>query len=177
MFARPSGTGNSVKLAARAGLCSAPLPERRLDDASGTLSFRRKTCRPMFDIALFVVFCVAALWIGAAIRRERAIWREFDQGMGLLLLLPLLPLAFPLSWLGGLWLPHAVVWALALLCCLPAWVIARRQREVFQRSGTSRAQAAEEAAANVGGLALLGMAALTLRIAFAVSVTLFKANL
>lgn len=125
----------------------------------------------MLDLALFIVFCVAAVRIGAAIRRERATWREFGQGGALLWLLPLLPLAFPLSWVGSLWMPRIATWSLALLCCLPAWVIARRQRDVFQRSGTSRTQPAEEAAANVVGLALVGMAALALRIGLAITVS------
>ena len=128
------------------------------------------------DIALFIFLCVGAVRVGAALRRERATWREYGQGSVLQLLLPLFPLAYVFSWIGAFWLPTVLVWALALLCYLPAWAIARKQREVFERSGTSLTQAAAEAAGDVGGLALVGMVVLALRIGFAVTVALFRAN-
>jgi uncharacterized membrane protein len=122
----------------------------------------------MLNLVLFLTFCAVTLRTARAVRRERAIYAEFGQTTALMLLVLPFPLAWPLAWFAGLALPHFFAWAFAALCFLPALLLGRRQMQVFERCGTSRAQGAEEAAAGAVGFATLGVAILGVRIAWTV---------
>lgn len=97
----------------------------------------------MFDIALFVFFCVMTYRVVRGIRDEAPLLKEFDQSHALAWLSLLFPMG-PLVFLIGIaYLSISVAVISALACYVPALAISSKQRRALERSGTDRTQRAQ----------------------------------
>jgi hypothetical protein len=109
-----------------------------------------------FDIALLILFCVMAYRIAAAIRRESAIFLEFQQSR----VLGATALLFPLGPVTMFFL-SARIPLLALIVCvacyLPSLFIARRIGGAFESAGTDRVRGARAAVSQAFGTSLVGL--------------------
>ena len=111
----------------------------------------------MFDIFLSIVLCVLAVRAFRGLRRESSVRREFNQSSvleALVLLYPLAPLGL---FIGPRFLPVPVVLVLAAAPFAAALVVASRQRNALERSGTDRVNLALEATSSATGGAMLGI--------------------
>ena len=109
-------------------------------------------------IALMIYFFVAAARISRAIEREAVIFEEFEQSKILKLLVWLFPIGPLLMLVGTLFVPFLVAFVLSLACYLPGMLVARSCIASFERAGTDRVKSAQDAATQVFGNAIGGLA-------------------
>lgn len=113
----------------------------------------------MIELLVLVVMAVAAVRSANALRRDKALFTEFQVSMQLIPLIYLFPLG-PIAYLlvsaftGSL--PVACLLSVAVL--VPGVLAVRKAAAAFERSGTSRTQAAQESLSiafitGVGGVA------------------------
>lgn len=111
----------------------------------------------MFNLILFLYFCLMAYRIAVGVRGNLAVLAEFRQAPTLGWLALLFPLGPVLGTLGA---PHLGFEpaALAMLgCYLPALLVAHGQGCVLDTAGTDRAQPLEKVTAQAFGAALVGL--------------------
>jgi hypothetical protein len=124
----------------------------------------------MFDIALLIFFSVMAYRIATAINRETKIFREFQQPRTLALLAMLFPFG-PLVLLIGLSrLPFPLAFIGAAACYIPALYIARRLGLAFERAGTDRVKAAQDAISQAVSTSFVGLIYVSIYMVFSVAV-------
>ncbi len=99
----------------------------------------------MIEIFVLIIMSVAAVRSANSLRRERALFQEFNAPetlVPLIYLFPVGPLVLLLiPMLVGL-LPAALV---ALACYLPALYFLKPVRAIFERSGTDRTKGIQDA--------------------------------
>jgi len=120
----------------------------------------------MFDLVLIVFFVVMAARIAQSVRRESAIYREFNLPQSLGYLVFLFPLGPVLSLTITLRLGWLVAVVLVLACYLPSFLVARRHLSIFECAGTDRVKGAERAASQAYGTAIVGFIYASLLLAF-----------
>lgn len=123
----------------------------------------------MLDIVLFIVFVVVAVRVAASVRRESAVFEEFEQSKSLAVVV----LLFPVGPVALLVLPHQVGWLPAAItafaCYLPAMLNSRQRIAVFDRSGTDRTEAALKLSHEAFGGALVGLIYVTISVVLIVA--------
>jgi hypothetical protein len=124
----------------------------------------------MFDLALMIFFFVMTYRVAAALYREAAIFREFEQPRSLGLLVLLFPLGPFVLYIGMLRLPLPLAFVGAAACYIPALYLARRMGLALERARTDRVKGAQDAVAGAFGTALAGMIYVALHLIFTVSV-------
>lgn len=110
----------------------------------------------MIDFVLIVFFGLMAARIAQSVRRESAIFREFNQSQSLRYVVLLFPLGPILSLTTTFRLDWWVALMLVLGCYLPGFMVARRHLSIFERAGTDRVKGAESAASQAYGTAIVG---------------------
>jgi Ca2+/Na+ antiporter len=120
----------------------------------------------MIDFVLLVFFGVMAVRIAQSVRRESAIYREFNQSQSLGYLVFLFPLGPALFLTTIFRLGWVVALVLVLACYLPSFLVARRHLSIFERAGTDRVKGAESAASQAYGTAIVGFIYAGLLLAF-----------
>jgi hypothetical protein len=112
---------------------------------------------PVFFIVIVAFFCVVAVQVGLAVRRESAVLGAHGLGRGLAALAWLFPLG-PI-WLeyGSPRLPFPLAPALALACFLPAIALARKHLRVLEGAGDPSVAGAYAIAVRVIGIGIAGV--------------------
>jgi hypothetical protein len=112
---------------------------------------------PVFFLVIVAFFCVIAVQVGLAVRRDADVLAAHGLGRALSAFAWLFPVG-PL-WLqyGGQHLPFPLAPALALACYLPAIAVARRQVRVLEAAGDERAAGAQANAVRVIGFGIAGV--------------------
>ena len=112
---------------------------------------------PVPYLVIIGFFCVVAVQVGLAVRRDAAVLAAHGLTRGLAAFAWLFPLA-PLCLLYLTpRLPFPLAPALALACYLPAIAAARRQLRVLEASGDERAAGAQATAVRVVGFGIAGI--------------------
>jgi hypothetical protein len=112
---------------------------------------------PVAYLVIIAFFCVVAVQVGLAVRRDAAVLAAHGLGRGLSVSAWLFPLA-PLCLLYvAPRLPFPLGAALALVCYLPAIAQARRQLRVLEATGDERAAGAQSTAVRVIGFGIAGV--------------------
>lgn len=99
----------------------------------------------MFEIVALIFMAIAAIRSANSLRRESALFREFNAPETLvpfIYLFPIGPLALLLFPMPVGLLPAALV---ALACYLPALYLLKTVRAIFERSGTDRTKGIQDA--------------------------------
>jgi len=112
---------------------------------------------PVFFLVIVAFFCVIAVQVGIAVRRDAAVLAAHGLGRAVAALVWLFPLG-PL-WLqyGAERMPFPLAPALALACYLPAIAAARRQLRVLEAADDERAAGARATAVRVVGFGIAGV--------------------
>jgi hypothetical protein len=120
-------------------------------------SLTHECAMPVFFLVIVAFFCVIAVQVGVAVRRDAAVLAAHGLARTLAALVWLFPL-------GPLWLQYGtprlvfpLAPALALACYLPAIAAARRQLRVLEASGDERAAGAQATAVRVVGFGIAGI--------------------
>jgi len=111
----------------------------------------------MLDIVLTIAFGAMAIRIARAVKRESAIFREFNQPLSLALvvfLFPFGPIVYPLTVFRLGWLVAVVA---SVACYLPGLIVAKRGLFAFDRAGTDRVGAAQSVTTEAFGTAIAGL--------------------
>jgi hypothetical protein len=127
----------------------------------------------VLDIVALIIFVGIAYRTYMGIRRESAIFAEFQQSTALAytaLLFPLGPIAMLVI---GIRAPIIAI-PICAACYLPSLVLARRLTNRFDRAGTDRVKAANAAAWEAFGAAIAGLAYAALALALLVGVGLLR---
>ena len=112
---------------------------------------------PVPYLVIIGFFCVVAVQVGLAVRRDGAVLAAHGLTRGLSVFAWLFPLA-PLCLLYlAPRLPFPLAPALALACYLPAIATARRQLRVLEAAGDERAAGALSTAVRVIGFGIAGV--------------------
>jgi hypothetical protein len=110
----------------------------------------------MLDFILIAFFGVMAIRIARAVWREAPIYREFSLSPSLGFLVLLFPLGPVLAFTTTFRLGWLVALVLVAACYLPSFLVARRHLAFFERASTDRVKAAESAASQAYGTAIVG---------------------
>jgi hypothetical protein len=127
----------------------------------------------VLDIVALVIFAGIAYRTFTAVRRESAIFAEFNQSTALgytALLFPLGPIAMLAI---GIRAPVIAI-PICAACYVPSLVLARRLTARFDRAGTDRVKGANAAEWEAFGAAIAGLAYAALAFAFIVGVGLLR---
>ena len=111
----------------------------------------------MLDIAAFIVFAAMAYRTVVAVKRESAIFAEFEQSVAVAYTALLFPLGPVAMLLVGIRAPLIGI-ALCAACYVPGLVVARRATAGFDGAGTDRVNNASAAAWQAFGTAIAGLA-------------------
>ena len=110
----------------------------------------------MLDIVAFILFTGMAYRIVATVKRESAVFAEFNQSTAFgysAILFPLGPIIMPLV---GTRAPVLGI-LLCAACYVPALILARRAAAGFDHAGTDRVKVANRAAWQAFGTAVAGL--------------------
>ena len=112
---------------------------------------------PVFFLVIVAFFCVIAVQVGLAVRRDAPVLAAHGLTRALAALVWLFPL-------GPMWLQYGtarlsfpIAPALALACYLPAIAAARRQLRVLEAAGDERTAGARATAVRVVGFGIAGV--------------------
>ena len=99
----------------------------------------------MILLAITLILLVLAYRSSRAILKNKLIFREFNETIILALLVCLYPLVPFLSVVLSPILEKTILYPLLLMFFIPQILIARKQAEVFEKSGTDRVEPAKKA--------------------------------
>lgn len=123
----------------------------------------------LFDLVMALTFGFIGWRAAATLLRQRPLMREAGLSLVLVPIALLFPIAHVAAAVAGLVAgTTAILASVTIVCATPylaAWLIARRQADVLQRTGTRRAETAQEAVASVHGFAMLGFGLVVGRVA------------
>jgi hypothetical protein len=120
----------------------------------------------MLELGLRFFFGIMALRISKVIRAEARVLAEFGQSRALATLVWLFPLGPYVALFGSFYTPFPVAFIAAAGCYLPALLVARRQSQALETSGTDRVRVARAAITEAFGTALAGVIFLAVGFAF-----------
>ena len=103
----------------------------------------------MLELLLLLVMSVAAVRAGLTLRRNRALFVEFGSPQIVVPLIFLFPLGFVVLLVLPTWVGLLPTGAVAVACFIPGLFALKRARFVFERSGTDRTKAVQDALAIV----------------------------
>jgi hypothetical protein len=125
----------------------------------------------MFEIALFIYFCVMTLRINKMFKREADIPQEFRLPKPFKLYIFLFPLGPIIYWSAS----YALGWLIALpaaaACYAPALFSARRCLNTLEQAGTDRANDAKNLAEQILTTSIVGLVYVGIRLIFALLAT------
>jgi ABC-type xylose transport system permease subunit len=116
----------------------------------------------MLDILLFGLICVLAVRAFIALRRESVVMREFAHPVLLGTLVLLCPLGPVALLIGPHFLPAPAIFLCVAVLFVTTVVVASRQRNMLERSGTDKTDAALAAVSSASLTAIIGIIYLVL---------------
>lgn len=120
----------------------------------------------MINLIFTIVLLVIAIRVMKKVNRNSDIFDEFKQSKILSVLIFSYPAVSVLMGIGALWIPIIPLYLLAILCFIPAALIAKKQSLAFQCAGTDRVTDAKEAMSQVVVGAFIGVISISVLIVF-----------
>ena len=103
----------------------------------------------MLEIVLLIVMSVAAIRASLTLRKNQALFVEFGSSQVVVPLILLFPLGFVALLVLPAWTGLLPAGAIAIACFFPGLLALKRARFVFERTGTDRTKAVQDALAVV----------------------------